>query len=72
MSMAFADRDFYYGDVYKDPVEPIKGLLSKEYAAERVKQIKTEKNDPNIKPELHMRVRSIPAIEPSEHGLQAS
>ncbi len=50
MSMAFADRDFYYGDIYSDPVEPIKGLLSKEYAAERVKKINTNKNNPDIKP----------------------
>lgn len=50
MSMAFADRDFYYGDTYFPPIEPIKGLLSKEYAAERIKQINTEKNNPNIKP----------------------
>ncbi len=50
MNLAFADRDFYYGDIYKDPVEPIKGLLSKEYAAERVKQINAEKNNPTIKP----------------------
>ena len=35
MNLAFADRDFYYGDPYVPPVEPIKGLLSKEYARER-------------------------------------
>ena len=28
MSLAFADRDFYYGDPYFAPDEPIKGLLS--------------------------------------------
>lgn len=50
MNMAFADRDFYYGDPYYPPVEPIKGLLSKEYAKERAKQINWEKNDPNVKP----------------------
>ena len=32
MNLAFADRDFYYGDPYVPPEEPIKGLLSKEYA----------------------------------------
>jgi gamma-glutamyltranspeptidase / glutathione hydrolase len=37
LSMAFADRDFYYGDPYFPPEEPMKGLLSKEYARERVK-----------------------------------
>ena len=39
MSLAFADRDFYYGDPYVPPAEPIKGLLSKAYAKERFKQI---------------------------------
>jgi gamma-glutamyltranspeptidase/glutathione hydrolase len=35
MSMAFADRDFYYGDPYFSPDIPINGLLSKEYAKQR-------------------------------------
>ena len=50
MSMAFADRDFYYGDPYVPPAEPIKGLLSKEYAKARFQAIDWEKNDPNVKP----------------------
>ena len=50
MSLAFADRDFYYGDPYVPPVEPIKGLLSKDYAKARFSQINWEKNDPAIKP----------------------
>jgi gamma-glutamyltranspeptidase/glutathione hydrolase len=50
MSLAFADRDFYYGDPYFPPEEPIRGLLSKEYAKERAKQINPERNDPNIAP----------------------
>ena len=50
MSMAFADRDFYYGDPYVPPVEPVKGLLSKEYAKARFQAIDWEKNDPNVKP----------------------
>ena len=50
MNLAFADRDFYYGDIYTEPVEPVQGLLSKEYAKERAKLINPEKNDPNIKP----------------------
>ncbi len=50
LNMSFADRDFYYGDPYFPPEEPMKGLLSKEYAKERVNQINKEKNDPNIKP----------------------
>ena len=35
MNLAFADRDFYYGDPYFPPEEPVKGLLSKEYAKAR-------------------------------------
>jgi len=50
MNLAFADRDFYYGDPTVPPVEPLEGLLSKEYAKERFKQIDWEKNDPNVKP----------------------
>jgi len=50
MNLAFADRDFYYGDPYVGPEEPIKGLLSKEYAKERVKAINWERNDPKAAP----------------------
>ena len=50
MSLAFADRDFYYGDPYFPPEEPTKGLLSKEYARARYAQIDWTKNDPAIKP----------------------
>ena len=50
MSLAFADRDFYYGDIYSPPEEPVKGLLSKEYAKQRFTQINWEKNDPDVKP----------------------
>jgi gamma-glutamyltranspeptidase/glutathione hydrolase len=50
MSLAFADRDFYYGDIYAGPAEPVKGLLSKEYAASRRKLIDPAKNDPKIGP----------------------
>ena len=35
MNLTFADRDFYYGDPYFAPEEPMKGLLSKEYAKQR-------------------------------------
>ncbi|MCG2616595.1 gamma-glutamyltransferase [Terrimonas sp. NA20] len=45
MNLSFADRDFYYGDPYFPPVEPIKGLLSKEYAKQRAGQIGFDKND---------------------------
>ncbi|HWS89826.1 MAG TPA: gamma-glutamyltransferase [Pyrinomonadaceae bacterium] len=50
MSMAFADRDFYYGDPYFPPEEPIRGLLSKEYAKQRAAQLNPQRNDPAIKP----------------------
>jgi gamma-glutamyltranspeptidase/glutathione hydrolase len=50
MSLAFADRDFYYGDPYFPPAEPMTGLLSKEYAKQRAKLINWEKNDPRVGP----------------------
>ena len=50
MNLAFADRDFYYGDTYVAPEEPVKGLLSKDYAKVRAKQIDWSKNDPGVKP----------------------
>jgi gamma-glutamyltranspeptidase/glutathione hydrolase len=50
MSLAFADRDFYYGDQYYPPEEPIRGLLSKDYARKRAAQINWERNDPKIGP----------------------
>jgi gamma-glutamyltranspeptidase/glutathione hydrolase len=50
MNMAFADRDFYYGDPYFAPEEPIKGLLSKEYAKERAKRLNLTRNDTLVKP----------------------
>jgi gamma-glutamyltranspeptidase / glutathione hydrolase len=50
MNLAFADRDFYYGDPYFPPEEPIEGLLSKEYARHRFEQIDWQKNDENARP----------------------
>lgn len=50
MNLAFADRDFYYGDPAFAPEEPTKGLLSKEYAKDRMKLINPEMNDPKIAP----------------------
>lgn len=50
MNLAFADRDFYYGDPAFAPDEPMKGLLSKEYAKERIKEINWLKNDPKAHP----------------------
>jgi gamma-glutamyltranspeptidase/glutathione hydrolase len=50
MNLAFADRDFYYGDPAFAPEEPMKGLLSKEYAKDRSKIIDPNKNNPKIGP----------------------
>ncbi len=50
MNLAFADRDFYYGDPYFAPEEPVRGLLSKAYAAARLGEIDWKRNDPTVKP----------------------
>ncbi len=50
MNLSFADRDFYYGDPYFPPEEPMKGLLSKAYAKERAKQINFDRNNANAGP----------------------
>jgi len=50
MNLAFADRDFYYGDPYFPPAEPVKGLLSPDYAKSRFAQIDWTHNDSTVKP----------------------
>jgi gamma-glutamyltranspeptidase / glutathione hydrolase len=50
MSLAFADRDFYYGDPAFPPETPVGGLLSKEYARSRFAQIRWDRNDSDIRP----------------------
>jgi gamma-glutamyltranspeptidase/glutathione hydrolase len=50
MNLAFADRDFYYGDPYFPPEEPIRGLLSKDYARARYDEIDWKRNAPDVKP----------------------
>jgi gamma-glutamyltranspeptidase/glutathione hydrolase len=50
MNLAFADRDFYYGDPDFPPDEPRRGLLSKEYARERAAKIDWSHNDANARP----------------------
>jgi gamma-glutamyltranspeptidase/glutathione hydrolase len=50
MNLAFADRDFYYGDPDFPPEEPVAGLLSERYAEARRKQMDLERNDPAVKP----------------------
>ncbi len=50
MNLAFADRDFYYGDPDFAPAEPIRGLLSKDYARARFETIDWEKNNLYARP----------------------
>jgi gamma-glutamyltranspeptidase / glutathione hydrolase len=50
MNLAFADRDFYYGDPYVNTGQPMKGLLSKDYAKARAALIQPDHNDPAIAP----------------------
>jgi gamma-glutamyltranspeptidase/glutathione hydrolase len=50
MNLAFADRDFYYGDPYFPPEEPRRGLLSKEYARTRAATIRMDRNDTTAGP----------------------
>lgn len=50
MNLSFADRDFYYGDPYFPPQEPMKGLLSKAYARERAALINPLMNGALIGP----------------------
>jgi gamma-glutamyltranspeptidase/glutathione hydrolase len=52
LNLAYADRDFYFGDPAPEfpPHEPVLGLLSKEYARERAKLLNPERNDPNVGP----------------------
>ncbi len=50
MNLSFADRDFYYGDPYFPPQEPMKGLLSKEYARHRASLINPLMNGALIGP----------------------
>ena len=46
MNLAFADRDFYYGDPYFGPPSPIESLLSSEYGKKRAGEIDPMKNNP--------------------------
>jgi gamma-glutamyltranspeptidase / glutathione hydrolase len=50
MNLAFADRDFYYGDPYFQPSEPIQGLLNKDYAKLRAGTIQYDHNDSTCAP----------------------
>jgi gamma-glutamyltranspeptidase/glutathione hydrolase len=50
MQMAFADRDFYYGDPDFPPEEPVKGLLSKDYARKRWAAFDPNRNPGETRP----------------------
>ena len=50
MNLAYADRDFYYGDPYFAPDEPVAGLMSKDYAKARFALMSLTLNDPAVKP----------------------
>ncbi len=50
MNLAFADRDFYYGDPYVPPAEPVAGLLSKKYAQQRRALMPADRNLADLKP----------------------
>jgi gamma-glutamyltranspeptidase / glutathione hydrolase len=50
MNLAYADRDFYYGDPAFSPATPIQGLLSKDYARDRAKLVNPDHNDPDVRP----------------------
>ena len=55
MSLAFADRDFYYGDPDFPPEEPMRGLLSKEYA-----KAARRDDQPGAQRSEHQARRSVP------------
>ena len=50
MNLAFADRDFYYGDPRFAPNEPMAGLLSKAYAKQRSALVNPNINEVKIGP----------------------
>jgi len=50
MNLAFADRDFYYGDPAFEPRTPVEGLLSKDYARARWATVNHDRNDPEVRP----------------------
>lgn len=82
MQLSFADRDFYYGDPYFSPAEPMTGLLSKEYARQRATLVDPYRNiaatpgDPypfenKSNPYLHLlqsRERSVDDLQQQRSG----
>jgi gamma-glutamyltranspeptidase len=74
MSMAFADRDFYYGDPAVAPEEPMKGLLSKEYR-KNVRKLcaltRTMKRS-DLAIRIHLKARSILILITSKAGTSSN
>jgi gamma-glutamyltranspeptidase len=60
MNLAFADRDFYYGDPAFPPDEPMRGLLSKEYAKDRASSSSLIGTIPRSSPAIPTRTREAP------------
>ena len=71
MNLAFADRDFYYGDPDFPPDEPIRGLLSKDYARARARTINHVRNDPGVKPGDPYPFQAARTVRGSAEGLAA-
>jgi gamma-glutamyltranspeptidase / glutathione hydrolase len=78
MKLAFADREQYYGDPRFEDV-PLQGLLSKEYAQERIKLLSTTKACQEMPPfgnpygfegrprEVTARTQPVPSPKGQEH-----
>jgi hypothetical protein len=71
MNLAFADRDFYYGDPYLPPEEPVAGLLSKDYAAQRRALINPERTTRTRGPATPTRSRARRTPSGAAGGLDA-
>ncbi len=50
MNLAFADRDFYYGDPYFPPQEPLRDCSRRSTPASGPSSSDWDRNDPEIKP----------------------
>ena len=65
MNLAFADRDFYYGDPAFPPDEPVRGLLSKEYARARFGSSTAPATTRPSGPAIRTRIRAAPIRSPA-------
>ena len=73
LKLAFADREMYYGDPEFGSV-PVDGLLSKEYAAARVRQISSESACPELPPagDPWHYAKGVPGLPPSSATVGAA